>query len=75
MQINADDISGIGVADLHLFQEYTFRDIKQIGNLFWGLFYLILIVEIKLNYDINYFKSLVINLTPIAILLLLIKIY
>jgi hypothetical protein len=72
---NADDISGKGVEDLHLFQEYTFRDIKQIGNLFWGLFYLILIVEIKLNYDINYFKSLVINLTPIAILLLLIKIY
>jgi hypothetical protein len=72
---NAGNISGKGVEDLHLFQEYTFRDIKQIGNLFWGLFYLILIVEIKLNYDINYFKSLVINLTPIAIMLLLIKMY
>jgi hypothetical protein len=72
---NAGDIRGKAVEDLHLFQEYTFRDIKQIGNLFWGLFYLILIVQIKLNYDINYFKSLVINLTPIAILLLLIKMY
>jgi len=72
---NAGNIRGQGVEDLHIFCEYTFRDLKQIGNLCWGLFYLILIVEIKLKYGINYFKSLVINLTPIAIMLLLIKIY
>lgn len=72
---NAGDISGQSVEDLHIFHEYTFNDLKQIGNLCWGLFYLILIVEIKLHFDINYFKSLVINLTPVAILLLLIKMY
>ncbi len=72
---NAGDITGKSVEDLHIFHEYTFSDLKQIGNLCWGLFYLILIVEIKLNYDINYFKSLVINLTPIAILLLFIEMY
>jgi hypothetical protein len=72
---NIDDITNQNVENLNIFSNYTFKDLKLIGNLCWGIFYLILIVEIKLKYEINYLKSLAINLTPSTILILLIEIY
>jgi hypothetical protein len=72
---NTQDITNQNIENLNIFSNYTFKDLKHIGNLCWGIFYFILIVEIKLKYEINYFKSLTINLTPSAILILLIEIY
>jgi hypothetical protein len=72
---NTQDITNQNIENLNIFSNYTFKDLKHIGNLCWGIFYFILIVEIKLKYEINYFKSLTINLMPSAILILLIEIY
>jgi hypothetical protein len=72
---NTQNITNQNVENLNIFSNYTFKNLRHIGNLCWGIFYLILIVEIKLKYEINYFKSLAINLTPSTVLILLIEIY
>jgi hypothetical protein len=72
---NTHNITNQNVENLNIFSNYTFKNLRHIGNLCWGIFYLILIVEIKLKYEINYFKSLAINLTPSTVLILLIEIY
>lgn len=60
--------------NLKLISSFTFNDFKNIGYLFWGLFYLILIVEIKSKFELSILKSLIINLTPTSIVSILIQI-
>lgn len=59
------------VENLFLFSNYTFKDLKQMGILFWGAFYLILIVEIKLKYSMTYLTSVFINVLPSLMLWLM----
>lgn len=70
---NIDDLTNKNIKNLKLIFDYTFQDFKQIGYLFWGLFYLILIIEIKQKYDVSYWKSLFITLIPSIILLLMLE--
>lgn len=59
---------------INLISNYTFSDFKNIGYLSWGIFYLILIIEIKLKFEISILKSLIINLTPISIVSIFLEI-
>lgn len=70
-----DDLSGQDIKNLNMIYDYTFTDFKYIGYIFWLLFYLILIIEIKLSYETNYLTSMAICLIPSTILLLFLELF
>lgn len=70
-----DDISGQDIKNLNMVYDYTFNDFKNIGYIFWVMFYLILISKIKLSYETTYLTSLAICLIPSTILLLFIELF
>lgn len=70
---NIEDLSNKNIKNLKLIFDYTFNDFKYVGYLFWGLFYLILFIEIKRRYEVSYWISIVTTFMPGLFLLMLIQ--
>lgn len=70
---NAVSING-DIRKVKLFYNLTFEDFKNIGLIFWCLFYLILIIQTKIKYETEYYKSAIINLVP-SFIVIVIKLF
>lgn len=57
------------IKDIILISNFTFSDFKNIGYMFWIIFYLILTIELKFNYNTSFLRAVIISLLPSLIVI------